>query len=241
LAFGWLLEHLESEDTFDTQKDSTEGPSKRTTNYVLLWNLSTSPTSLWIVYDFESTDYEILDSEDAVPVNDIVQDHHNKLFWADEGKFRDKVGQPGQDIFGDGIEETSSKHKFIEDYFANAPPDDLLERNGPVGEPSIKTGEPSQVGKHGKNKNKTPAKTGFFGFEKPFDLAMLAPDITKWNVDMGFEADLAKECLAHSRVRLGNTLRARRVKGPRQLNPSVTDIRNFIAKVQPKIDGAPAV
>lgn len=52
-------------------------------------------------------------------------------------------------------------------------------------------------------------KSGYLGVKQPFDLALLAPDITKWNADSGFNLASVAKCLDRTHVCLGSSLRAK--------------------------------
>lgn len=52
VALGWLAEH----EIVET-RDSKTQDKMRTTNYVVLLNLSTKPTSIWLVYDYHIVGY----------------------------------------------------------------------------------------------------------------------------------------------------------------------------------------
>ena len=50
---------------------------------------------------------------------------------------------------------------------------------------------------------------GYFGIDRPLDLAVLATDITEWDGAAGLKRGSIYKCLETIRFRLGDTLRAR--------------------------------
>ena len=195
MALGWLR---------DSYGASPATKSERTTKYIVLWNLATKPTSLWIVYDYKTLDpdWELqLDCECGSDctcgcyLNKLQhRDFHNKMYQRKE-KYTDRVSN----VFADGNADCKADGLFTAKYFSHAPKP-----------PHDDNGEP-----------------GFFGMDKPFDLAMLAPDIAQWQ--HGLEPALIKKCLEASHVCLGDSLRAVRTES---LIAYDIDITGFISELQ---------
>ena len=142
----------------DSYGASPATKSERTTNYVLSWNLSTKPISLWIVYDYKTIEPDREPEPDWECDSDCTcgfafnklqhRDFHNKLFRSDYlEKYSDRVSN----VVADGNADCKADSLFIEKYLSHAPK--------PL---------------HGDN-----SEPGFSGMDKPFDPAMLAPDIAQ--------------------------------------------------------------
>ncbi len=181
VPLGYLVEHKT-----DTPK------AKRTTNYVVLWNVSTNPMSLWLVYD-----YWFLDTDNEMHWNKLGDEYyHNRLFWDVEGEF------PRDDSLNNTNQE--SQHLSVNHSVSNISkthPYTYIDENGfsskpPAPDPTIDSREDS---KH---------IYGFLGIDPPFDFAMLAPDIEKWDASMGLDLAVVKMSLANSYTEIGDTLRA---------------------------------
>ena len=197
MALGWLR---------DSHEASPAPESERTTNYILSWNLSTKPTSLWIVYDYKTVDPDWEPDPDCKCDSDCTcgfsfnklqhRDFHNKLYISDSlEKYTDRASN----VFADGNDHCKANSLFTEKHFSHAP----------------------------KTLHDDNDEPGFFGMDKPFDLAMLAPDIAQWQ--HGLEPAQIKKCLEASRIRLGDALCAVRTNRPTAEN---IDITRFISELQ---------
>ncbi|KAL8726998.1 MAG: hypothetical protein Q9166_006361 [cf. Caloplaca sp. 2 TL-2023] len=67
VALGWLIEH---------EKSKTHQTQKRTTNLVVMLNLSTDPTSIWLMFDYHMVDY----LEEQIRWTNQLGDYHNRLY-----------------------------------------------------------------------------------------------------------------------------------------------------------------
>ena len=73
IPLGWLVE-------VEKEVRPNGNQQERTTHYVVLWNISTKPYSLWIVYDYRSYDEEFDLCENNLPDEGI----HNKMCQHEE-------------------------------------------------------------------------------------------------------------------------------------------------------------
>ncbi|KAL8724865.1 MAG: hypothetical protein Q9181_006642, partial [Wetmoreana brouardii] len=177
VALGWLVEH--NKDPHDK--------TKRTTYYVVLLNLTTAPTSVWLTFDYHTKDH----LEDEISWTNRLGDYHNALFTrsraeVDFNPLPDEFSASGGSAKGD--------------------PPPFLEAHADFGDMANTTVQQDKAQKH---------EEGYFGLP-PFDLALLAADINDRTVN-GFDQKLVKAHLDACHIRCGLILRAKSVKDSAQL------------------------
>lgn len=182
IALGWLVENEKEE----------HGTKKSATNYVVLLNLSTQPTSLWLLYDYHMWD----EMEDKVYWTNRLEYPYNKLFYQD--RTEERLMSEIQDEFdvGDGPETSAEPFNFRA-YYTNRPE-----------ETSCKAADNDQ---HNRSYETDDCKKGYFSLPRRFDLALLASDVEKWSSD-GIDPTHVKRCLESSSVCYGESLRIRSLK-----------------------------
>ena len=85
-ALGWPVEKPVVEKTIVEKTETRCHPLACTTNYVVLWNISTKPSSLWIVHDYVCIDDRTIgepreDEADDEVLNELgAYGYHNNLF-----------------------------------------------------------------------------------------------------------------------------------------------------------------
>ena len=176
---------------------------RRTTNYVVLLNLSTEPVSVWLMFDYHLEDF----AEVRYRRTNRLGEYHNELFKHLAGSMGPRSGPKLRDEFDEYEDSLIQYERFrelytnMEDMRPTAYREKLTEITGEIsniahdGGNAVASGEP----KH---------ENGYFGLPALFDLALLAPDATTWHVD-GLNQEQVKKCLDSSYFRLGSSLRAR--------------------------------
>ena len=79
ISLGWIVENNVNDTDGDTHLRYSQ--QRRTTNYVLLWNISTNPGSLWMVYD-----YRTLSAYGDGYFDNTLEDYHNVQFAKDKAE-----------------------------------------------------------------------------------------------------------------------------------------------------------
>ena len=177
LALGWLVEKT---------KTSNSVLDKCTTNYVVLWNISTNPSSLWIVYDYDS-----IHDDGEFRLNELGgEKYHNSLFYNEDYK----PARVMKDNFG-AAKKAFSKAK-----------------DGHIKVALIRNKSSESL--HLQDRTSGLSGFGFLGIDAPFDVAMLTPNFEEWNAEAGLDAGLVELTLADSHVFVGDKLRAKTVDGP---------------------------
>lgn len=179
VALGWLVEHEKEE----------QGTKKRTTNYVVLLNLSTQPTSVWLLYDYHMME----DIEGKVYWTNRLEDPYNPLFRQDstESPSMSEI----QDEFDVGNSPgTSAKTINFREFYTSQK---LKPKKIPHKE--------RREAKRNESHQTEDSKRGYFGLPQCFDLALLASDVEKWSPD-GIAPTHVKKCLESSSVCYGESL-----------------------------------
>lgn len=209
VPLGWLAE-------MEKEVPDNGYEQYRTTHYVVLWNLSTKPYSLWIVYDYYY--------EDGMEYGDnhlTDQGLHNKIncgneqaWYLTEHKYDDnEVPEPGKSIANELLVLHSLKTGLDDPIPPSEDGEDLQKKQQryhdhmlAVRQARAKYHKPSRI-------DGTPIKHAepdftFLGLTTPFDFACLASDIALWRGEGGIDARHVMDCVAKTHACLGSTLRA---------------------------------
>ena len=172
--------------------------SKRTTNYVLLWNVSTKPHSLWICYDYYTRDDEGYLRRGRLGKPTYYDEDYDDMYGPQTNAFDLETNLESDESASQTL---SYEDVFSDENYCRDEADDyeLLRQASPT-TPLDSRNTPGEGRK---------ANPGYFGANSPFDLAVLASDINEWNGEAGLERDSMYKCLETLRFRLGDTLRAR--------------------------------
>lgn len=182
IALGWLVEH-------EALAGRTES-KKRTTNYMVLLNLSTNPISVWLIYDYHMQDFV----ETWYRWTNRLGDYHNGLMI-----------NRGEERF---VSEVQDEFEVVDDSRKNARLDNFQKLYTNIEEMRPKDGFPlSPLPSSHSPTSTTDDTKGYFGLP-PFDFALLASDIDAWSVN-GLDQKHVKQCLDGSSVRLGSSLRVK--------------------------------
>ena len=190
VPLGWLEKSV-------SQAGRDVYSEKHTTNYVLLWNTSTKPQSLWVCYDYYTPDIHGRYTRSKLGQPTYYNASEDFVFGPQASAFPlEKNTGLGEDET-DGVNEQDSDGDQDSDSGSMAP----LMSQVPNIPPSPVINTPC-----GGDQARNP---GFFDTESPFDLAVLAIDIKQWDADTGLDPASMHDCLRKLRFRLGNSLRAR--------------------------------
>ena len=184
-----------------TQKRSLEAgkdqESKQTTNYVLLWNIATKPHSLWICYDYYTEDVEGYRRRRQLGKPTYYDEAYDLEYGPQTTPFDLEA-----DLESDERPSQTFSHRDVssDGYWRDDANDYELWQEVSLAEPLPHCDTPSEGQK---------VNPGYFGIDRPFDLAVLATDINEWDGAAGLKRDSMYKCLETLRFRLGDTLRAR--------------------------------
>ncbi|KAL8942795.1 MAG: hypothetical protein Q9211_001249 [Gyalolechia sp. 1 TL-2023] len=180
---GWLAERR------------IQPPKKRQVTYFqILLNLSTDPVSVWVMYTYHIYDY-------PYQWTNSIASYKNRLY--NNARVDHKRKNPNPFCTYKSISPPADYKDFRKTY-TNVEENPFPGRNETGNEGTI----PATEGVDGTDMNENcdaPATHGYFGLRRPFDLALLAPDISTWTAD-GFDPREIKECLYSSNIRLGASL-----------------------------------
>ncbi|KAI4120627.1 MAG: hypothetical protein LQ338_006879 [Usnochroma carphineum] len=164
---------------------------QRTTNRVLILNLSTEPTSVWHIFDYHMVDY----------------DHYNfyRWRWTNRlGQYHDvdksKNLQPGD--FEPRVQDSSAlcngniSHQH---YSSIAQHTNLRDTRQPL---------PGCMTQSGDKPSMNDSSRAFFSRFRNHDIGLLASDLDTWSAE-GFDYGEVDYCLKNSQFRLGSSLRVR--------------------------------
>ena len=218
------------------ERETADGRTEeRTTNYVVLLNLTTNPISVWLVYDYHSL---ITECEEEFTYFNRLGDYGNwRLHWNDRD-LKTRFSPHVQDPLPDDNENEVNRYNLycfretclgIQDQCfcnvgsqgtvdagpARAKSEDeeilrvkLVECDSCKDVQNEKTSASTDEAKGGESPLRDfKCERGFFGQPHLFDLALLAPDFQTWRPD-GLDYAQTMRCLNSTHVRLGSSLRA---------------------------------
>ncbi|KAL8918614.1 MAG: hypothetical protein Q9208_007258 [Pyrenodesmia sp. 3 TL-2023] len=205
---GWLAEQR-------IQRPKT----RQVTYFQVLLNLSTDPVSLWVIYAYHIYDWPYQWTNQLGP-------YTNRLY--NNTGVRHKRKDPNPFCAYKSISQPAGYKDFRETYYTNV--DDKVlpaqKKTHPAIAPGRPPAAPASEGTDGtdmdKDREDEPTTHGYFGLRRPFDLALLAPNIKAWTAD-GFDPREIKACLYSSNVRLGASLQKEPVDLRRKWEDVVSD------------------
>ncbi|KAL8828969.1 MAG: hypothetical protein Q9170_006369 [Blastenia crenularia] len=198
---GWLAERK-------IQSPTKPAKARTVTYFQLLLNLSTDPVSVWIMYD-----YHIFSWPDqwTNPLGPYTNELYRNPSTGPKSKSKDQFT---------GYQSTSmAEYNELRKHYTNI---ELLRPVRDKKVPSIAMKTPTPPASPANKKDKVGNdKTGYFGLRRPFDLALLAPDVKYWSIN-GFKPEEVKTCLYGSNVRLGASMQKEPLY-PNELDEALRD------------------
>ncbi|KAL8904883.1 MAG: hypothetical protein Q9207_002978 [Kuettlingeria erythrocarpa] len=218
VALGWLSEH-------------EAGKAEKQTYYVVLLNLSTDPISVWLMYDYHLRE----ELECAVRWNNPINGYGNRLFidgdigrglaservsYLDRYKGFRKHYTNEEDM----CPKANHSQTTTPDHKSTRRP--LVDGESPAKRSQISSSSKESAGRDsdvesalspvadndqiaGTLRNTEHHDMCFSKSKRPFDLAMLAPDVDKWDLRNGLDSEEVKVCLHATSMRLGSSMRVR--------------------------------
>ncbi|MCJ1458936.1 hypothetical protein MMC28_009312 [Mycoblastus sanguinarius] len=189
----------------------------RITNYVLLWNISTRPTSLWLAFDYYSADSERFFRHNRlgqpgdfdVAEEGYAGNNDQGLEFLESGEelCEDGAGRDQNTGPQDGVEEAETQAYF--DHLKTAyAPDFVKVDNLEHVRIQVSIGKRPYRGSFRRCWAIPPRRQLFLGVRGPFDLGMLCSDTETWFAKRELDINAVKACLGKNSFHLGNRSRA---------------------------------
>ncbi len=221
IPLGWLAE---------VDKKTS---NRRTTHYVVLLDITGKPSSLWIVFDYESLD-EFFDLGQN-KLNNLGL--HNRMTFSQEHRWYETphtvdgaLGTSENALVSDsnGTDPVLHDHVISDGDWEEIKGFDRLavedqERQKILSQQGPHKGQEGGGDNKYKDDNKEAdseteedpwgeewdAAFNFLGYSEPFDLACMSLDISRWKADTAIDVRHVKHCLKKARHCFGSTLRAK--------------------------------
>ncbi|KAL8718859.1 MAG: hypothetical protein Q9181_008141, partial [Wetmoreana brouardii] len=202
VALGYLAE--------DVRSDSTNLGARNRTNYVVMLNLSTDPASIWVMYDYHMDDW----LESRIRWTNRLGEYSNNLYFSQKERYQEfpKIEDEFEVGSGGGLRLQDFRKRYTN---LNDKRPRFKKEASDTTSPAVSNGPDDSLTMRDQ-RTASEDKKGYFGLPQ-FDLALVAPDFYAWSSD-GLDQPQVKRCLDNSHVRLGSSLRARRV-GVKDLIP----------------------
>lgn len=227
VALGWLSEH-------EAGKGWNVGDPS--TYYVILLNLSTDPISVWLLYDYHML--EELDStvrstnrNDGDGTRLFIDGDIGSILASNSVGYLDRYKDFRKHYTNeeDMCPKANPSQTTTPDHKNTHRP--LVDEESPSNRSQISSSSRESTDRDSESSREveTPATTSVAdddeiagttpstkhrdtccsGSDRPFDLAMLAPDVDKWDLDNGMDLEEVQVCLHATSMRLGSSLRVR--------------------------------